>query len=105
MAINPLSRAILFIEEFRKIDPELPMQIALIFLLIARKPGTNLKDIVQLTGLGKSSVSRNVALLSVEFGKGLVTYREDLADRRNKVIHLTPEGERVVASLLHYMGE
>jgi DNA-binding MarR family transcriptional regulator len=103
--MQPLTRAILFLEEFRKLDPELPMQIALLFLLIARKPGTNLKDLVALTGSGKSSVSRNVAILSKEFGKGLVTYREDLADRRNKVIHLTPEGERVLNSLLHFMGE
>lgn len=104
MATSPLTKAILFVEEFRKIDPELPMQIALIFLLIAQKPGINLREIGQLTGLAKSSVSRNVALLSKEFGKGLVTYREDLADRRNKVINLTPEGERVLASLTHLTG-
>lgn len=102
---NPLTRAVLFVEEFRKIDPELPMQIALILLLIARKPGINLKELVQQTGLGKSSVSRNVAALSKEQnGKGLITYREDPQDRRNKVIQLTPEGERTVRSLLHYTG-
>ncbi|WP_043879569.1 MarR family winged helix-turn-helix transcriptional regulator [Azorhizobium caulinodans] len=102
---SSLTKAILFVEEFRKIDPELPMQVALILLLVARKPGTNLKELVQATGLGKSSVSRNIAALSKEHGKGLITYSEDLLDRRNKVCRLTPEGERVVRSLLHYVGE
>lgn len=105
MALNPLTRAILFLEEFRKIDPELPMHSALILLLVARKPGINLKELVQETGLGKSAVSRNVASLSKEYGKGLITYSEDPLDRRNKVIKLTLEGERTVRSLLHYIGE
>lgn len=100
-----LSKAILFVEEFRKIDPELPMQVALILLLVARKPGTNLKELVQASGLGKSSVSRNIAALSKERGKGLLTYSEDLMDRRNKVCKLTPEGERVVRSLMHYVAD
>jgi DNA-binding MarR family transcriptional regulator len=98
---NPLTRAILLVEEFRKIDPEMPMQVALVFLQIAKKPGVNLRELVATTGLGKSSMSRIVALLSKEFGKGLVTYREDLADRRNKVIHLTPDGDRTLRSVLH----
>lgn len=103
MFLNPLTRAVLFVEEFRKIDPELPMHTALILLLIARKPGVNLKELVQATGLGKSAVSRNVALLSKEYGKGLITYKEDLQDRRNKVINLTNDGERMVRSLLLYI--
>ena len=104
MALNPLTRGILFLEEFRKIDPEMQMHSALMLLLIARKPGINLKEIVQETGLGKSAVSRNVANLSKEFGKGLITYTEDPLDRRNKVIKLTPQGERTVRSLLHHIG-
>lgn len=106
MAMKPLTRAILFVEEFRKIDPELPMHSALILLLIAQKPGINLKELTQATGLVKSSVSRNVASLSKEYGgKGLITVTEDVIDRRNKVIKLTTEGERTVRSLLHYIGE
>jgi len=100
---TPLTRAILFIEEFRKIDPEIQMHTALMLLLIARKPGLNLKDLVTATGLGKSAVSRNIASLSKEYGKGLITYAEDPLDRRNKVIKLTPAGERVVNSLLHHV--
>ena len=106
MAMKPLSRAIMFVEEFRKVDPELPMHSALILLLIAQKPGINLKELVQATGLVKSSVSRNVAALSKEYGgKGLITMTEDPMDRRNKVVKLTLEGERMVRSLLHYIGE
>ncbi|WP_142850667.1 MarR family winged helix-turn-helix transcriptional regulator [Telmatospirillum sp. J64-1] len=98
-----LRQAILVLEEFRKLDPELPIQIALILLLIAEKPGISNRELVQLTGLGKSSVARNVAILSKEHGKfGLVTYYEDPEDRRNKVAKLTPEGQRFINSIKHY---
>jgi DNA-binding MarR family transcriptional regulator len=105
MAYQPLTRIMMILEEFRKIDPELPMQIALIFVLIARKPGISQKELIQLTGLGRSSVSRTVALLSKELGKGFVTMREDPADRRSKVVTLTPEGERLSRSLEHYVAD
>lgn len=100
---SSLSRAILFLEEFRKIDPEMPMHTALLLLLIAREPGTNLKNLARLTGLGKSAVSRNMALLSQNHGRGLIDYREDPTDRRNKMVFLTPEGERIVRTLTHFM--
>jgi len=100
-----LSRAILFLEEFRKIDPEMPMHTALLFLLIAREPGINLKRLSHLTGLGKSVVSRNITLLSEEYGKGLVYYREDPVDRRNKMLFVTAAGERVTQTLAGLVGE
>lgn len=104
--MKPLTKAVLFVEEFRKVDPELGMHVALMLLLIAQKPGINLKELTQATGLVKSSVSRNIALLSKEYGgKGLVTMTEDPVDRRNKNVKLTLEGERLVRSLLHYIGE
>ena len=99
-----LERAILFVEEFRKVDTEMPMQTAAILLQVAKKPGMTMMDLSKAVGLGKSAVSRNVAKLSDEFGKGLLTFREDLMDRRNKVVHLTPEGERTLRTLLHYTG-
>ena len=105
MAMQPLTRVILLIEEFRKIDPEMAIHSALILLLVARQPGINLKDLAKETGLGKSAISRNVATLSKEHGKGLITYSESLTDRRNKEIKLTHEGERFLRSILHYVGD
>ena len=103
-SMKALTRLILITEEFRKIDPELPMQSALILLLIGSKPGTNLKSLAEIAGIGTSSASRIAAALSKEYGKGLVTYVEDPLDRRNKQLKLTPEGERFVRSLEHYVG-
>ncbi len=103
MAPSPLTKVIHVIEEFRRIDPELPTQIALILLLIARKPGISLKELTQLSGLSKAAVSRNVALLSKEHGRGLVTYFEDPMDRRNKVAKLTPDGERFIRALTRHL--
>jgi len=106
MALKPLTRAVLFVEEFRKINPELGMHTALMLLLIAQKPGINLKELGRATGMAKSSVSRNIAILSKEYGgKGLVTMTEDPVDRRNKQLKLTIDGERLVRSILHYIGD
>jgi DNA-binding MarR family transcriptional regulator len=106
MAKNPLTKALMVIEAFRGLDAEFPTQIASILLHIARKPGINFKELQTLTGLGKSSVSRNVALLSKEYGKWhLVTMYEDPEDRRNKVAKLTPQGERFVAQLSSIMED
>lgn len=102
---QPLSRAILFIEEFRKIDPDISAPVALVLLHIARKPGITNRELGQLLGMAKSTTSRHIEFLSKELGKGLITYSEDLQDRRYKVIKLTPEGERVVRSLLHFIGD
>lgn len=75
------------------------MQVALILLLVAKRPGSNLRDLVRATGTGKSSVSRNVARLSSEHGDGLVTYSEDPLDRRNKTVKLTPKGALIVQAI------
>lgn len=101
--LRAITRAILLIEEFRKVDKELPMQSALILLHVAKKPGISSKELAQLAGLAKSSISRNIAALSAEFGKGYITSYDDPLDRRNRVSKLTPEGERLVRSVLHYI--
>src|SRR4051794_41435723 len=84
MAMSPISSTIMILNEFRKLDPELPTQMALVLMLIAQKPGISFKELVQQTDLGKSSVSRHVAALSEQYGKGLVTFWEDPMDRRGE---------------------
>ena len=76
------------------------MQVALTLLIVAKRPGINLKDIAAATSTAKSSVSRNIARLSSEHGDGLVTYSEDPRDRRNKLVQLTPKGSLFVAAIL-----
>src|SRR4051812_50074300 len=99
MAMSPISSTIMILNEFRKLDPELPTQIALVLMLIAQKPGISFKELVQQTGLGKSSVFRHVAALSEQYGKGLITFWEDPMDRRGKGAKVTTKGQSFVAGV------
>ena len=99
-----LMRVFQILEEFRKIYPDMQMQTASVFVTIALNEGITMKDLGQRTGLAQSSCSRNVALLSEWLkhnkpGYGLVVAQEDPVERRRKIIHLTPKGQRVAASL------
>src|SRR3954466_2609155 len=103
MAMSPISSTIMILNEFRKLDPELPTQMALVLMLIAQKPGISFRELIQQTGLGKSSVSRHVAALSDDYGKGLVTFWEDPMDRRGKLARLTPAGHNFVANVTRHI--
>ncbi|CUA90958.1 DNA-binding transcriptional regulator, MarR family [Chelatococcus sambhunathii] len=101
-------KAILLIEEFRKLDPKMPIQMAHILLLVALKPGVNMRQLMADTDLSKSSVTRHVEVLGdggkTGPGLGLVVSRDSLEDRRFKEVRLTPAGERVIRSIIHYTG-
>ncbi len=52
MKLTPtVLNAIKVFEEFRKLDPEMQMQTALIFLLIANNEGCSISDLEKWTGL------------------------------------------------------
>jgi len=100
-----ITDAIRVIEEFRKMDQEMQMQTAMIFLLIAREEGLHSRDLMQHTGLTSASVSRNVAALSKYHRKGrpghdVIVAREDPIDRRNKQLFLTGKGRAVINSII-----
>lgn len=102
---TPVNDAIRVIEEFRKMDQEMQMQTAMIFLLIARDEGCYGRDLMQQTGLTSASVSRNVAALSKYHRKGrpghdVVLAKEDPMDRRNKQLFLTGKGRAVINSII-----
>lgn len=106
---NPTATLIRAMEEFRKLDAEMPMQQAVVFLHVVLLPGITMKALGEATGLSQSSCSRNVAALSQwhrlgEAGHDLVVATEDPAERRRKVVHLTPKGKRVAASINEIMS-
>lgn len=100
-----IHRSLLLLEEFRKINPEMPMQVAATFLVIAEHPRISFKEIGVLTGQSASATNRNVALLGGKYGVELVRYGRDPQDARNNIAWLTPLGERLATSISHYIGE
>ena len=99
-----IHRALLLVEEFRKVNPHFPMQMAAMFLLIADKPGISLKEIATRLGMGRSSVNRDAAILADGWGTPLIRYGRDPADARNNICHITPAGNRLVQSITAYLG-
>lgn len=98
------SRVIALIEEFRKIDPEMPLQTAVTFCTVAAEEGITMKRLQEKLGFSQSSCSRNVASLSKfhrlnKPGHDLLYTTEDPHERRRKIVMLTPKGKRVAESI------
>jgi DNA-binding MarR family transcriptional regulator len=83
---------------------DIPLQQVLTFAHVADRQELPMADLIDLTGVGQSSVSRNVAALSStrgvrEPGYGLVEAYEDPAYRRRKLVKLTARGRALVAEI------
>ena len=92
------------IDELRKIDANMPTQMAGTFIYIAMHPGCTFAKIEEDCGYSQASSSRNVAALGKWHRRGhpghdLVRPELDLHDLRKKIIHLTPKGKRVAETL------
>lgn len=83
---------------------DLPMQQILCFAHVADRGEIPMADLVELTGVSQSSVSRNVAKLGPgenprEKGHGLIEASEDPYYRKRKIVRLTPRGKELVAAI------
>jgi len=89
------------LQEFReKVDPEMPVQQLLTFLVAARTPGVTMQDAMKELDVSSASISRNVAKLGRvdrhhEPGYDLVAAYEDPMERRRKVVELTSHGKQL----------
>lgn len=105
-----LTTALQLLNEFRKLDPEMPIQVATVFLEVANNGEPILMtDLGDRVGIAQSSVSRNVAALSKvnrfhQPGFDLLEAREDPMERRRKLVDLTVKGRRVATSLAEILG-
>lgn len=93
------------LEEFRTLDPEMPIQTCLLFILAAQNEGSSQASFERALGISRSAISRGAARLSQygwnsKPGLGLVDMREDPTDRRYKVLSLTPEGRQLSARIV-----
>lgn len=105
-----LGRLVMILDEFRKVNPEMPLQQALTILTIAMEPGLTVSDVAKKAGLTLASVSRHLEALgphnpSKGVGLGLVAYDYSPTDRRAKVVSLTAAGLRSVRSLIHLVSK
>lgn len=108
-ADGALSTLIRVLEEFRTLDPDLPIQYALSFLTLAQNEGLSMGELAQRLAIAQSSASRNIAALSEwhSFGKpglGLVEAREDPRERRRKLVSLTGKGKAFLHRLTALMA-
>lgn len=97
-----------FLEEFRKLDKEIPSQQIYVFLLVADKPNISMRELIAITGHSSSTVSRNVAALGSthrtgEPGHDLVISYDDPLDSRNKLVRMNHKGETFLNRLVHIM--
>jgi DNA-binding MarR family transcriptional regulator len=86
------------LEIFREIDPEFPIQMAVVFLCVAENEGINMTELYQKARISQSSISRNVAALSKwhrlnKEGHDLIFAKEDPRERRRKIVFLTQKGK------------
>jgi DNA-binding MarR family transcriptional regulator len=94
------------LEQFRKMDQEIPIQYVVSFLHIALEQGLAIQDLQTKIDMSQSATSRNVAALSDWFkpkenkrGHGLVKSHEDLMDRRKKTVELTLKGHALLREI------
>ena len=95
------------IELLRTFDSEMQAQTAMCLLVVAtaHPEPVPMREISDRVGLAQSSTSRNVALLGAVSRKGspglnLLQAREDVSDRRIKLVSLTSQGKRFINQLL-----
>ena len=103
MATNKLEKLENALDEFISIDPEFPLQWAIVFLHIAQKEGSSLKDIADDTGISMSVMSRTIGALSNyrRMGKpyGVVSVKMAKDDRRRKELFLSAKGKKLLERL------
>ena len=95
---------------FRELRPEMPIQLPLVFVLIAQHKGISAARLCKLTGLSQSAMSRNITVLTREGkkdepGLGLVVKSIDPANPRAHAIHLTKDGRVVAARLAEVLAK
>lgn len=59
---------------------------------LGQAAGLTASDICEITGRTKNSISRGVKVL---LSRGLALRKEDVRDRRRKILDLTPDGYRI----------
>jgi DNA-binding MarR family transcriptional regulator len=110
MSLLPSTRIMRILHELMRIDPEMPLHHAALFLTIARDEGMNLTELAQLTGKGRSVVGRTCLKLcdvteDGHVGLGLIRISKSLRDQRERHVSLTMKGREVLAAMAGNLKE
>lgn len=102
------------IDEFRKLDPEMPAQRIATFFTISLREGLAVMEVANLTGQTTGSATRNLQALGVDKaigkrmgknGVGLIKMVDDPVDGRKKNCYLTPAGENLLLKMENHFKE
>lgn len=99
-----LSKLTRLIEEFRRLDPEMPAHHALVLVMVAGDEGTPQIKVAGALGMSKSTTQRIFDKLSDRGtggrdGLGLIDVRRGRLDARETEAYLTPKGKRFMETL------
>lgn len=101
---NALEKAHKIIEEFRKLDENMPIQQAAVFLAVALNNDASQKEIAEFAGLGQGSASRNLSafLKTNRFkrpGFNVIENEHDPMELRIKRHRLNKKGARIAQTI------
>lgn len=101
---GPLDCLIEAMELLRDAFPDLTVTSAMAFLRAAKNPGLPMSELQKAMAVPQSTLSRTVAVLSKyaayqKEGANLLVAEDDPKDRRQRVISLTPKGEKLAEKL------
>ncbi|MDB5381903.1 MAG: putative transcriptional regulator, MarR family [Rhodospirillales bacterium] len=102
--MKPGTKVRLILDEFRKLDPELPAQQAVALIVISERAGMTQQKVAAQLGVSKSSANRIFNKLADEgtdgkVGLGLIKILPGDADARERQAYLTPTGVEFLANL------
>lgn len=86
-------------------DPDMPISRLRVFLYVAQRKDTLVRDIVKVTGLSQATISRTLAILGQKPQRGnqpgldWVDIAPDPDDPRRVVLNLTAKGKKVLAEI------
>ena len=102
---SELFRIFRFVEVLRDMKPDMELQLASVFMLIAMRPGIGQHQLRRLMDISQGGVSRNVTALTAidrhgKPGLNFVVQRRNPTDARYTQLFLTDEGHAFVGKML-----
>jgi len=108
-----LRRLLVALEQFRAINPNMPVQQVQTFLYVCEHEGdpdgVSIKDVSIALEFSHASASRNVAAFSAwtrhrREGPALLEAHEDMMNRSHKKVKLTPQGRRLRDTIMELIN-